>query len=191
MDLRELYRGCRTYRRFLQEPVPEEVLDEMMENVRIASSAANKQPLRYVVVTDPGVVAQMQDLVRWAGAVPKELGTPKEGEQPTAFIVLTKEPGNSWADIDIGIAVNMLATTAWAHGIGSCIMGAVNKGGIARLLEIPEEDEEVKLVLALGKPAHQSTVVDVPESGKLAYYLDDDRNYYVPKRALADIVRKV
>ena len=191
MDLRELYKGCRTYRRFLQDPVPEEVLDEMMENVRIARSAANKQPLRYVVVTDPGVVAQMQDLVRWGGAVPKELGTPKEGEQPTAFVVLTKEPGNSWADIDIGIAVNMLATTAWARGIGSCIMGAVNKGGIARLLDIPQEDEEVKLVLALGKPAHKSTVVDVPESGKLAYYLDDERNYYVPKRALADIVRKV
>ena len=70
-------------------------------------------------------------------------------------------------------------------------MGAVNKGGIARLLDIPQEDEEVKLVLALGKPAHKSTVVDVPESGKLAYYLDDERNYYVPKRALADIVRKV
>ena len=191
MDLRELYKGCRTYRRFLQDPVPEEVLDEMMENVRIASSAANKQPLRYVGVADPGVVAQMQDLVRWGGAVPKELGTPKEGEQPTAFVVLTKEPGNSWADIDIGIAVNMLATTAWARGIGSCIMGAVNKGGIARLLDIPQEDEEVKLVLALGKPAHKSTVVDVPESGKLAYYLDDERNYYVPKRALADIVRKV
>ena len=191
MDLKELYKGCRTFRRFLQEPVPEDVLDEMMENARIASSAANKQPLRYVVVTDPDTVARMQDLVRWGGAVPKELGTPKEGEQPTAFIILTKEPGNSWADIDIGIAVNTLATTAWARGIGSCIMGAINKGGIARLLDIPEEEEEVKLALALGKPAHKSTVVDVPESGKLAYYLDENRDYYVPKRALADIVRKV
>ena len=42
------------------------------------------------------------------------------------------------------------------------------------------------LVLALGYPSHKSTVVELKDS--LDYYLDEERNYYVPKRALEDIV---
>ena len=56
------YQGMRTYRRFLQEPVPEAVLGEMMENVRIASCAKNDQPLIYTVVRSPELVKAMQPL---------------------------------------------------------------------------------------------------------------------------------
>lgn len=75
------YQGMRTYRRFHQEPVPEAVLGEMMENVRIASCAKNDQPLIYTVVRSAEMVKAMQPLVKWAAALPKELGTPVEGEQ--------------------------------------------------------------------------------------------------------------
>ena len=48
------------------------------------------------------------------------------------------------------------------------------------------EGYKVRLVLALGYPSHKSTVVELKDS--LDYYLDAERNYYVPKRALEDIV---
>ena len=67
MTLTELYNGCRTYRRFLQKPVPKEVLRAALDNARTASSAANAQPLRYIAVTDPTLVAAIQPLVKWAG----------------------------------------------------------------------------------------------------------------------------
>lgn len=91
MDFHTLCIGCRTYRRFKQKQIPEKVLDELLENARIANSAMNRQPLRYVLVKNPEVVRKIQPCFHFAAALPKELGQPKEGEQPTAFIILCTE----------------------------------------------------------------------------------------------------
>lgn len=188
MDLNELIIGCRTYRRFKQEPVDEAVIREALENARIGSSGRNGQPLYYYAVTSKDKVKAMQPLVKWAASLPPELGTPKEGEQPTAFIVVVKKADAiPFADIDVGIAVHSIVLTAWSHGIGSCIMGAINIGKIRELLNVPEEDQ-IRLVLALGEPSHTSTIVPVKQDGITDYYIDEERNYYVPKRAFEDIV---
>ena len=41
--------------------------------------------------------------------------------------------------------------------------------------------------MALGYPSCESHIVDVPESGIIKYFLDENKNYCVPKRALKDI----
>ena len=189
MDLSELCTGCRTYRRFTQEPVPRPVVERMLETARTASSAANAQPVRATAVLDPQLVAQMQPLVRWAAALPPELGYPKPGEQPTAFIALSLTDGaGDFALVDLGISVRTMQLAAWEAGAGSCIMGAISRGKISALLDIPA-DQRLRLVMALGYPSHTSTVVDVPEGGDLSYYLDGDRNYYVPKRPFSEFAR--
>lgn len=189
MDLTELYAGCRTYRRFQQKPVPRSVVERMLDNARTANSASNAQPVRYTAVLDADLVAQMQPLVRWAAKLPAEQGTPKAGEQPTAFVALSLvRDAGPLALVDLGIAAHTLTTTAWEAGVGSCIMGAISIGRITKLLQIPD-DQELKLAVALGYPSHTSTVVDVPDSGSLAYYLDGERNYCVPKLPLQRVAR--
>lgn len=189
MDLSERQAGCRTYRRFLQTPVPRDAVERMLESARTANSAANAQPVRYTAVLDPERVARLQPLVRWAAYLPPEQGTPKAGEQPTAFVAVSLvENAGPFALVDMGIAVHALTTTAWDEGIGSCIMGAISAGKISELLEIPD-NERLKLVVALGYPSHTSTVVEVPEDGSLAYYLDENRNYCVPKLPLRSVAR--
>lgn len=187
MDMKELYRTCRSYRSFKQEPVPQDVIDEMMENARIASCAMNQSALRYVVVQSEENVAKMQDMVGWAGFL-KGAGTPKEGHQPVLFITMSKADGaNAMTDIDLGIAANTIVTTAWAHGLGSCILGNINKAKIKDLLDIPE-NEELSLVLAFGKPDHESTIVEMND-GDVKYTRDENGNYFVPKRKMEEIVR--
>lgn len=189
MDLHELYVGCRTYRRFTQEAVPEEVIRDALENARIASAGKNAQSLRYIAVTSSEGVRDMQPLVKWAAALPPEIGTPKEGEQPTAFILIVKTPdAGAFSDVDLGIAANTIVTTAWSHGFGSCLMGAINIPKIKERFGIAEEDT-LRLAIALGRPSHRSTLVEIPESGDYAYYVDEARDYYVPKRAFDDVVR--
>ena len=188
-NLTELLRTCRTYRRFTQEPIAPEILRAAVDNARIASSAANMQPLRYTVVTDPDVVARMQPLVKWAAYLPPEIGTPGPGEQPTAFIAVAKvADANAFSDIDAGLAVQSLVATAWEAGVGSCIMASIDKAAIAQLLEIPE-DHELRLVVAMGYPSHTSTIADVAEDGSIKYYVDDERNYFVTKRPLSEVAR--
>lgn len=43
----------RTYRRFRQKAVPQDVVEDLIEAVRISSSAANRQPVRLVIVNTP------------------------------------------------------------------------------------------------------------------------------------------
>ena len=189
MNLKELCRGCRTYRRFEQKPVPKEVLADMLENVRVASCGANAQKLEYLVVRSADLVRKMQPLVKWAAYLPREIGSPRPGEEPTAFIVIVKKAGaGAFIDVDAGIAANTLAMTAWEQGVGSCIMAAIDRPAIAGLLKVPEEDT-VFLALALGYPAHRSVIVPVKEDGSIRYYVDEDRDYYVPKKKMQDIVR--
>lgn len=191
MNLSELYRGCRSYRRFLQDPLPEELLRQMLENARISSSAHNAQSIRYVAVVSKEMVAAMHPLVTFASSLPRELGEPKEGEQPTAFVVVSRtSDAGSFCDMDIGLAVDAMVMTAWEAGFGSCLLGAINIPEIQKLLSIPE-DQSVRLVVAFGKPGHTSTLVGPGEDGGLKYYLDEARNYYVPKRSFEEVVRFV
>ncbi len=186
MTLSELFGGLRTIRRFTGDPVPAALLREAVDAARLCASAANAQPLRYVAVTDPATVAALQPHVKWAGYLPSEDGVPKAGEQPTAFIAVVKAAdANAWADIDVGLAVHALTAVLWEAGVGSCIMGAIDRPAIKALLPINEEDE-LRLMIALGYPAHQSRVVPLTDTVK--YSLDDNRDYVVPKRSLEDIV---
>lgn len=187
MTLTELSLACRTYRRFTQEEVPQELLAMMVETARISSSALNKQLLRYAVVRAPELVAAMQPLVRWAAILPREIGTPKEGEQPTAFVVISSEGQETpYTNIDLGIAARTMTLTACEGGVGSCIIASADLKNIKELLELPETWNP-RLVIALGYPDHASTITDVPPSGDLSYYVNEDRDYFVPKRSQDEI----
>lgn len=190
-DITELYEKCRTYRRFAQEKVPDSVLSEMVQTASRRSSARNAQIIRYVVVRSPEMTARMQPLVKWAGALPPEIGHPHDDETPTAFIVLYFEGKPSPVSyVDLGIVCDTLSLVAVSHGYGTCTMGAINAPEIKKLLGIPDE-AVLPIVMPVGRPVHTSRIVDVPASGSLAYYTDSERNYYVPKLKLSDVARFV
>lgn len=187
--LNSLYDGCRSYRRFQQKPVPRELLTELVETARKRSSAMNAQPLRYAVVSTPAAASKVQPCLRWAAKLPKEIGTPKADEQPTAFIVvLWPEKPAPITGIDVGIALDTMAITAWQQGVGSCIINNVDRAQLAEVIQVPDHFA-IGPVLALGYPAHTSTIVDPDEEHGLNYYVDGDRNYYVPKRSLEEVIR--
>ena len=174
MDIMELLAGRRTYRRFLQKPVPAGVVADMVEAVRLSSCGANRQAIRLVVVQSPAMVAKVQPLVKWAAYLPPEQGVPKPGDK----------------DTDAGIALANLTLAAWAKGVGSCIMGAIDRPRLTELLGL-SENEKLHSMVALGYPAHASRVVPLTEATGVKYYLDENRDYCVPKRAAADIARFV
>ena len=191
MDIMELLAGRRTYRRFLQKPVPAGVVADMVEAVRLSSCGANRQAIRLVVVQSPAMVAKVQPLVKWAAYLPPEQGVPKPGEQPVLFVAVVQDasiPGDK--DSDAGIALANLTLAAWAKGVGSCIMGAIDRPRLTELLGL-SENEKLHSMVALGYPAHASRVVPLTGATGVKYYLDENRDYCVPKRAAADIARFV
>ena len=187
MDMMEFLRGRRTYRRFEQRPVAPEILIEAVDAARIASCGANRQTVRYIIVESADAVAAVQPLVHWAAYLPPERGAPKPGELPTAFIAVLQDdnlPGAS--DVDIGLALGSLTAAAWAHGVGSCIMGAINRPALTELLALPG-GVRLCYMVALGYPAHESHLVPM-QDGNVKYYLDDSRDFCVPKRGMEEVL---
>ena len=189
MNMMKFLRGRRTYRRFEQRPVAPEILTEAVDAARIASCGANRQTVRYIIVESADAVASVQPLVHWAAYLPPEQGAPNPDELPTAFIAILQDdnlPGAS--DVDVGLALGSLTAAAWAHGVGSCIMGAINRPALTELLALPE-GVRLCYMVALGYPTHESHLASM-QDGDVKYYLDDNRDFCVPKRGMEEVLLK-
>lgn len=188
-NLMELLKTRRTYRRFEQREVAQDIVDEILLAARYASSAANRQPLSYLVIAEREKVAEVFGYTRWAGALPPEQGQPKENERPVLFIAVVKNLDiNKNCDTDAGLAISNMTLAAWNRGVGSCIIGACDKPALSKLFGLTE-NQELHTVVAFGYPSHASHIVDVENPAEVKYYLNEERDYMVPKRKLEDVVK--
>ncbi len=131
----------------------------------------------------------MQPLVKWAAYLPPEQGTPKADELPTLYVAVVQDtsiPGD--LATDTGIALANMTLAAWDKGVGSCIMGAINKPALTELLGI-EEPQKLAFMVAFGYPAHKAHIVPLTEQTGVKYYLDENRDYCVPKRSKDEIAK--
>lgn len=187
MDMMELLKTKRTYRRFLQKEIPADVVEDILEAARVASCGANRQSLRYVVIDKKADVDEVCSLAKWAAYLPPEQGTPKENERPVLFVAVLQDTGVAgYNDTDAGLALGNMTTAAWAKGVGSCIMAAIDRAKLREMLKL-NEGLTIHTIIAFGYPSHKSRIVEVKD-GDIKYYLDDNGDYCVPKYAKEDIV---
>jgi nitroreductase len=186
----DLVRHNRSYRRFQQHaPVCLDTLRSLVELARLSASGANLQPLKYVLVTDPAVCAELFPHLGWAGYL-KDWPGPEEGERPSAYIVILgdreirKEFG-----VDPGIAAQSIMLGATELGLGGCMIASINRQGLRASLSIPEH-LEILLCLALGKPQETVVIEPVGSDGDVRYYRDTNGVHHVPKRPLDELIYK-
>lgn len=189
-EMMDFLRTRRTYRRFAQKPVPQAAVRDILEAGRIASCGANRQTIKYLVVSTPAAVAAVQPLVHWAAYLPPEQGAPKADETPTLFVAVLQDdtlPGAS--DIDVGLSLGSMTAAAWAYGVGSCIMGAIDRPRLMALFGLTESKLRLVNMVAFGYPLHASHLVAM-QDGNVKYYLDSAGDYCVPKRAAEEVLLK-
>jgi len=200
----ELYRAIlkrRSIRAFQQRRISAKALRHMVNAARLAPSAANLQPLEFLVVTAQTLSDQVFKQLKWAGYLAPK-GTPKPGTEPVAYIIiLVNKKKVSSAMLkrdekailfsfkvdrrDIGAAAENIMLFAQSRGIASCWLGAINKVGIRKIFGIPRH-LEVDSVIALGYPKMVSKAAKF--SGYVQYYLDSKGTLHVPKRPLNDVL---
>jgi len=186
--IRDLVLKNRSYRRFYQEIAVElETLRELVDLARLSASAANMQPLRYILSCDPQKNASIFAHLAWAAYL-KDWPGPSEGERPSAYIIILEDTQISHPmRCDHGIAAQSILLGAAEKGLGGCIVGAVDKRGLHKALEIPDR-YEILLVLALGKPRETVVIETVNPAGDIKYWRDSEGIHHVPKRPLDDII---
>ena len=186
--LKDLVLKNRSYRRFYQEvPIKLETLKELVDLARLSASAANLQSLKYILSCQHEKNALIFPCLRWAGYL-KDWRGPAEGEKPSAYIIILGDTKISPSFLcDHGVAAQSILLGATERGLGGCILAAVNRTKLAKILNIPEHFE-ILLVLALGKPKEKVVLETIGPEGDIKYWRDKDDVHHVPKRALNDII---
>lgn len=186
MSLYDLIANRRTIRKFEQKPLSAEMLTKYVNSARVAPSAANRQPLKYVAVNSKENVEKVFGCVKWAGYLAPDYN-PKEDERPTAFIAVCVDSNISKAgyEMDIGAAVENIILTALEDGVGACWMGAIDRPEIVKILNLPE-NLTLSCVVAMGFSAETPAEVET-EDGDIRYYLENG-TLCVPKRQLSEVL---
>ena len=161
MDFYEVVVKRRSIRKFKEEPVPEKLLNKVLEAGRWAPSAGNTQPWRFILVTDADVKKNIANVSTefsrkaWAEFSPERArylaaqggSWDKSGmaKIPVLVVVCYEVPermreelilGSAWAAIE-----NMLLA-ATAEGLGSCIYTFYDmeeENMIKEILHVPEK----------------------------------------------------
>ena len=148
MDVMEAIRTRRSIRRYLDKPVEEEKLQQVLEAGRLAPSSANRQEWRFVVVRDAEIRMKL---------MPAAKNQPFVGQAPVVIACCAQTDkhvmtcGEMCYSIDVAIAVDHMTLAAWELGLGTCWIGAFYTDQIREILGIPDDVPVVEL-LTLGYP---------------------------------------
>lgn len=159
MDFLELVQKRQSDRAYTNEAVSREEILKCLEAARLAPSACNSQPWKFIIIEDPELrqeaAAAIYDngakLNKFAETAPVLVAVVEEQAVLMAS-VRDSVPSDRWAQIDLGNAMGHFCLEAAALGLGTCIMGAFHEERLKELLHIPAE-RKLRLMLTLGHPA--------------------------------------
>lgn len=138
----------RSVRSYLDKPVEEDKLKEVLEAGRLAPSACNNQPWKLVVIKDPDTrksLAQACDNQSFVGTAPVVIVGCITGK---GFNM------GGWYNsniLDLALALDHMTLQAASLGLGTCWIGAFNEKEVKKLLKIPES-VRVAAIIILGYP---------------------------------------
>ncbi|MBS3787481.1 nitroreductase family protein [Candidatus Bipolaricaulota bacterium] len=184
MEVSQAIYSRRSIRKFKDQRIPREDLVELVEYARLAPSGMNKQPLEFVIVDEPELERELFNYTNWAGAVD---WNPDPGERPRAYVLvlINHEVNPATENHDAGLAAGNVCLGAVDKGLGTCLLGAIDKKSIKGLVDIPD-GLELDLAIGLGYPDQE--VVLEEETEKLDYWLDEEGVFHVPKKPVDEVL---
>ncbi len=131
----------REVRDYAETPIPEEVERRILDAGRLAGSAQNVQPWRFVVIESVGTRERLADLVFVPGNI-------RGAQLVIAVVVAGKGP----VSLDAGRCAQNMLLAAWDQGVGSSPNGMPDRDAVSALLGL-QEGEHPAIVLTFGYPA--------------------------------------
>ena len=157
MDAKELIFERHSVRSFSPEPLPKEALADILEAGRLAPSAQNKQPWRYLVFTESD---KIQKLALNCGLI--GLSNFFIRKAPCLIIACAdtkanlKLNGQDYYLVDTAISFHQMMLMARGYGIESCWLAAFSEKKLRGYLEIPPSWRIVALA-PFGYPADKKS----------------------------------
>ena len=169
MDFKTLLANRRSIRDFLDREVPLSVVEEIIQDTRLAPSASNRQPCRFIVIRNRERIAGLSaeskrnllaDLARNPGLPLKQYEATLRDETFNVFynapcLVYVIGPRDLYSlEVDCGLAAAYFMFSAVSRGLGTCWIGlGANIRDRATLSEIGVPDDcRIVAPIILGYP---------------------------------------
>lgn len=149
MDVFKAIKTRYSVRSYKEKSVEKEKILKVLESARLAPSAKNRQPWRFMVIRDLKLKEELypackyQDFVRDAPVIIAAIA------EKTDYTMSCGIPAHY---VDLSIAVTHMMLVAVEEGLGTCWIGAFYQDKVKKILGIKEKEEVVAL-LTLGYPA--------------------------------------
>lgn len=148
MELMKVIEKRRSVRAYKNQEISEEKLGKILEAARLAPSASNRQPWKFIVVKDPEKRRELAKASRGQSFV---------GEAPVVIAGVALEPehimgcGVPAYAVDLAIAMEHIALAAQDEGLGTCWIGAFSQDEVKNILGVPDSYKVVAL-MPIGYP---------------------------------------
>lgn len=149
----------RSIRAFQDRPVEREKLLACLEAARLAPSACNAQPWKFIVVDDPAVKVRLAEaafsgiykVCRHAAGAPVLVAVASRRGSRWAWLG-NQVQGTVFRLVDIGISCEHFVLQAHELGLGTCWLGWFDAKASAKVLGVPR-GTRLEMLLSVGYPA--------------------------------------
>lgn len=147
MDVKDAIRARRSVRSYKNKEVSRDKIEEIINLVRLAPSASNRQEWKFIVVDDEKKKEELRECASYKFI----------GDAPIIIAGVCTNPNHVMSCrinagiVDLSIAMDHLTLKAAEEGLGTCWIGGFDQGRAKEVLEIPAEYEIVTL-MPLGYP---------------------------------------
>ena len=147
-DCIDFLRSLRAVRSFRPDPVPQEVIDDILEVARWSGSASNRQPWEIILVRERDTLTSLASVGGYADHLARA---------PLGIVLVMAGDRAVQENYDEGRLAERIMLAAHAHGVGSSIGWIVGQGRDAArgILGIPQH-KVVRTAISLGYPDEQA-----------------------------------
>jgi len=154
MNVQEALQNLRSIREYKEKEVEEEKIHKVLEAARLAPSALNKQPWRYVVVRDKEMIDKINYACNQTWFAPVMIiGCVDPAES------YVREDGEGYWKMDLAVSMHNLMLSALEEGLGTCWVTAFSEKEIKEFLDIPHYMRVLALT-PLGYPDQKKKPVE-------------------------------
>lgn len=156
MEFLELVKLRESVRGYIDKEVEEEKILKCIEAARLAPSACNSQPWKFVVINNKEILSEIKNKIydsviginKFVLMAPVIIAVVGEKRNLTSAIGSSIKK-KDYTSMDVGIAVEHLCLQATELGLGTCIIGWFKNEEIKKSLGIPK-NRDIELIVSLG-----------------------------------------
>jgi nitroreductase len=183
----KLIKETRSFRRFTDDRITIEELEEVIEIARYSGNARNAQCIRYILITENEMCNNIFSHTKWAGYIE---WNPSIEESPTGYILMLNDRSvgtpENFFHFDMGIVSQNIMLKLRDMKYGGCLIGAYNKSKVREILDV-SFDYDMGILIAIGKPNERVEIIDSEDDIK---YFREDGIHYVPKLKKEKLILK-